>query len=186
MITITKSLTLIGAGSGEGAGGTTLDAKRGGRVVTITIGELGAPGDSVGLRGIRITGGLVAGGFGDGDGGGIFNDVSDLTMTDCVVANNRASRGGGIFNVEGPITMTDCFVLDNIASGNGGGIYNELATIELNSSSVTGNSSGNPGGGGGILNQGTLKLFNSSVTANTAAGSPNNCSGTAPEEGACG
>jgi predicted outer membrane repeat protein len=167
-ITIVKDVTLIGAGSGPGAGNTILDAMGEGRVVTV------GSGHDVTLHSMRITGGSVSGGVGDGDGGGIYNTTaSTLTMADCVVFDNSASRGGGIFNSDGALTLEDCEVLENTATGNGGGIYTELGSITLDASHVRGINSANLGGG--IYSDGgsVTLLNNSSVTDNDAiAASP--------------
>ena len=49
----------------------------------------------------------------------------------------------------------------------GGGIYNEGGTVMLSSSTVSGNTAGNPGGGISN-NQGTITLTNSTVSGNSA------------------
>lgn len=165
-ITIDKNVTLIGAGSGLGAGNTILDARRNGRVVTIGSGR------DVKLHSVRITGGSVSGGFGDGGGGGIYNGASTLTMVDCVVVDNGASDGGGIFNSDGALTLEGCEVLENTATGNGGGIYTALGSITLDASHVRGINTANLGGG--IYSDGgevTLR-DTSSVTDNDAVANP--------------
>jgi hypothetical protein len=169
-ITVTKNLTLIGAGSGDSAGNTILDAQGVGRVVTISSGL------EVTLQSMRITSGSVSGGFGVGDGGGIYNVASTLTMADCVVFDNSASRGGGIFNSDGTLSLTECVVLENEAAGEGGGIYTEVGEVTLDDSHVTLNTANR---GGGIYSDLGMVTLNgdSSVTGNTAADGPNNCAG---------
>jgi uncharacterized repeat protein (TIGR01451 family) len=83
--------------------------------------------------------------------------------------------GGGILN-EGTLLLTNSIVSGNIAIDGigardisnlgGGGIFNRLgATMTIEHSTVSGNSSYN--GGGGIYNEGTLTLTNSTVSGNS-------------------
>jgi len=167
-IAINKNLTLIGAGSGTGLGASVLNGGGNGHVVTVNLDKFLQPGVTVELQNIRIIGGSVTGGFGDGDGGGIYNNAGFLTMTDCVVFDNSASRGGGIFNSDGTVSLTDCVVLENSATGDGGGIYTDQGSVTLNDSQVTDNTA--IGNGGGIYsNLGNVTLSGtSSVTGNSS------------------
>jgi len=103
------------------------------------------------------------------NGGGIYNNGS-LTLTDCVITNNRSGSGGiynliarpggyggGIYNC-GSLTITNCTISDNhtgsgvpatdIGSigGNGGGISNS-GTLSLTNCTIKNNTIGNGGGG---------------------------------------
>jgi hypothetical protein len=190
-LTISRDVTLIGAGKGTGKGNTILDGGNNGRVVNI-------PGAStVALRNLRITGGAVEpGGVADGLGGGILNGAQ-LTLTDCTITGNQAREGGGMYN-SGTVQMTRCTVADNqtvddvllgggIANhgnltlveslvtlntaGSGGGIFNENATVTLDDSIVSENMAEI---GGGIHNStGKVTLINgSSITGNDAGTEP--------------
>ncbi len=97
-----------------------------------------------------ITGGSVRG----GNGGGILIDTanSQLTLTDVVVAGNRALPAGTPGHTQG---------------GSGGGIYSQ-GSVALTASAVLGNEAG-VGGGGIVVNQGAVTLSaGSSVSHNTA------------------
>ena len=177
-LTINKSLTLTGAGSGE------------------TIIQAAASSDEAASRVFNITGGDVAissvtirHGNADGEGGGI-NNAGTLTLTNSTVRDNTALAGGGIFN-QGTLTLTNSTVSGNAAPG-GGGIHN-LGTLFLNRSTISDNTALAGGGifndvdgeltitnstvgdntaqaGGGIWNQGTVALGNSTLSGNSAEG----------------
>jgi len=54
-------------------------------------------------------------GSGGGYGGGIANHDGTMTLTNCIVAQNKAAEGGGIFSGGGTLTLTNCTVTGNIA-----------------------------------------------------------------------
>lgn len=56
----------------------------------------------------------------NGRGGGIFNDESFLTISNCIFINNTASAGGGISNTGGFPIITNCTFINNGAAA----IYN--------------------------------------------------------------
>jgi hypothetical protein len=105
-------------------------------------------------------------------GGGIFNDDSTVTVSNCTLSGNSAGAGGGIYNNgSGSATLT---VVASTLSGNsanlGGGILNEgTATLTVIASSFSGNSAGFIGGG--IFNDG--QYANASVTVITSTFSSN-------------
>src|SRR5206468_1346634 len=84
-----KSVTILGPGP------ATLAVDGGGvsRVFHII------PAVTVSISGLTIANGAATGVFPTGAGGGIFNDHSTLTVTNCTVSNNSADLfGGGIYN----------------------------------------------------------------------------------------
>jgi len=80
------------------------------------------------IDGLTITNGQASGFSHSDGGGGIYNDQSTLTVSNCTLSGNSAHAGGGIFN----------------------DAYLGSATLEVTSSTLSGNSSG---GGGGIFNE---------------------------------
>jgi hypothetical protein len=146
-------------------------------------------GGSVTLANSIFSGNGLAGSF----GGGIFNLVGDVTLTNSTFSDNRAARGGGIFNDDdGSVTLADSIFSSNTAGGDGGGItnvggavtvtestfsdnsapegggiYNYAATLNVTDSTFSGNSADY---GGGILNGwGMLSVANSAFSANNAS-----------------
>jgi hypothetical protein len=145
-----KAITLR---STDGADATTIDAQDSGTVVTCGSGE----GQGTLLEGFTITGGL-------GQGGGMYNNSSSPTVTDCRFSGNIAidcfdcvSKGGGMYNSDGSSpTVTNCMFTGNEA-GIGGGMYNDASSSPtVTGCTFTGNEAyGNasvPGVGGGMYN----------------------------------
>ncbi|HKP02536.1 MAG TPA: choice-of-anchor Q domain-containing protein [Chthoniobacterales bacterium] len=119
----------------------------------------------------------------DGDapiaGGGILNNLSTVTINDCIIISNSSDgSGGGVSNV-GTMTIMNSTVSDNHTTGDfnshGGGISNG-GTITITNSIISGNSVGSspfmPGIGGGIFNSGvaTMMITDSTVSSNRAVG----------------
>ncbi|RMF02813.1 MAG: CSLREA domain-containing protein, partial [Chloroflexi bacterium] len=134
----------------------------------------------------------VAGGI----GGGIFNEMNLVTLVDSRVLTNSAHQGGGLYN-QGDVALNNSRVSGNTATvgaGMGGGIVNEqglvltgslvggnwaqlgaggiwnklaTATVQIDNSSVAGNSVFG-GDGGGIVNSGRLTATATSIEANAA------------------
>jgi hypothetical protein len=168
---INKSLTVVGAGPGEGE--TVLDGQGLTGVIDILLSE----GEELVLRRLMITGGVQE------YGAGIYYSKGGMvTLEDVHVTGNHSSdRGGGIRNA-GVMTLTNSQVSGN-SSSLGGGIANQGGTLTLSDgSTVTDNTAtGGAGSGGGIHNDvddpdgGTVAVTGgSSVTGNN----PEDCVGT--------
>ncbi len=159
---IPRTVTLLGAGDGPGAGSTILQGTGTTQVVAISLDD-----QDVTLRNLRITGG-----GGSTNGAGITTDGRSLTMTDCTVTGNTdLNQAGGLFVSGGTAQLTRCTISDNhttdVAS-RGGGISNGGQTT-LTDCVVSGNSAGDIGGG--IVNLGPsthLTLVNTVVSGNHA------------------
>src|SRR6266404_3494730 len=110
---------------------------------------------TMGLTNSAVNGNSATGGA-DGDGGGIFNGGT-LTITTTTVGSNTATSGSG----------------NNTGSAAGGAIANDLGTLTLDHSTVSGNvAQGGSAGlaqGGGIANVlGTVIADDSTVSGNIA------------------
>ena len=120
------------------------------------------------LQGITIRNGYTS-----WNGGGIYCDDSDITITDVVLVNNHACfRGGGIFCSGGNLNILNTSVTNNSASGRmdgcGGGI---CCTGSVNLNNVLINENYALIHGGGILCSGSdeSQIFsNTVITGNTA------------------
>ena len=86
--------------------------------VTVSGGGLSSvfqvdPAVTASISGMRITGGNTT-----GNGGGLYNDGGNVTLTNCNVSDNSASinvsasGGGGVFSLGGTTTLTNCTVSD--------------------------------------------------------------------------
>jgi hypothetical protein len=117
-----------------------------------------------------------------GAGGGMYAASSVFTLTNCLIAKNRATGGGnnyghcgGLYVGSGVMTMTMCRVSQNSAYGagqgsgipNGGGLFLGTAASSFIVRSVIDRNSC-PNYGGGIYNTGRMDLRNSLVVQNNS------------------
>lgn len=129
-----------------------------------------APGASVTIKNLAISGGKPAGAI----GGGIFNQGT-LTLQDSLVSSNSAAGGGGIASA-GTLNLQNSDVSGNSATAgtSGGGVLSSGA-LALDGATISGNSAG--GLGGGISASGTATIAASTISANSAAGGGGGISG---------
>ncbi|MGJ8716516.1 MAG: choice-of-anchor Q domain-containing protein [Maribacter stanieri] len=106
------------------------------------------------LDGFIITAGNADEDENDGDdyhsGGGLYNQNSSPTLTNCSFEGNSAStRGGAIYNDEfGSLTLINCSFQGNFSGFTGGAIDNDyLTTVTLTNCSFEGNTASHAGGG---------------------------------------
>lgn len=115
-----------------------------------------------------------AGALAFGSGVTLFGEA-DLTMTDCLVARNRARRGAGVWigrsgmTADIEVDLVRTTVSDNVAEWYGGGIgSHELgAVITLTDSVITGNRADD--GAGASIRDGTLHIVDSTIEGNIAS-----------------
>jgi hypothetical protein len=123
------------------------------------------------------------------EGGGVWNsgnttmNIDNVNIFDNEVrsfgAIDKRVAGGGVFNNGGTVNIDNSSIFGNmlrsalgftggpIAITAGGGIANtEEGTVNLRTSTVSGNAAS---GGGGIANVGTMTVLNSTITANFSA-----------------
>ncbi|NVN93425.1 MAG: hypothetical protein HXX11_22905, partial [Desulfuromonadales bacterium] len=88
-----------------------------------------------------------------------------LNVTNCTISANRAESGGGIENFE-TLNLNNSTISGNTASlHGGGGIDNTYGTVTVSNSTISGNTSVY---GGGIHNyQATLTVINSAISGNS-------------------
>jgi hypothetical protein len=108
-----------------------------------------------------IYGGTIGGASTDANkaenGGGLYVDSGDVTISDGAVSYNEASTdGGGIYVNNGDVTMSGGKVNNNKAQLNGGGIAvvgtnaNNLQTVTVDGNITVSNNVATTGNGGGI------------------------------------
>jgi CSLREA domain-containing protein len=175
-VTLTGNLAMSGLTL---QGGKTLEFGQGGGMLVL--------GGTASLTRVRVTGnvGTSGGGGLTVSGGGL---PGNLTLTRCTIDTNTTGamgQGGGLLNLASNLTVYDSTIADNVATrSTGGGIANidvaarpnPPAVLRVIRSTIAGNVAGDPsrtslneGVGGGISNSGgRLMLTNSTVTGNEA------------------
>ncbi|MFP5277200.1 MAG: right-handed parallel beta-helix repeat-containing protein, partial [Acidobacteriota bacterium] len=182
--------------TGPGANLLTVSGNNSASVFTVNSGA------QVVIDGLTITGGL-----GTNTGGGIYN-MGTLTVRNCTITGNSATRGGGlanagtarvvdstisgnraylvgggIYDVGGGLTVLDSTISGNAAyatNGYGGGIYNEGSALTVQNSTISNNSA--PSFGGGIVSDraGTVTISNSILAGNTGPSATNGVDAAGP------
>jgi CSLREA domain-containing protein len=129
-------------------------------------------------------------------GGAVYGTATPglLTFEDCIVTDNHVGGDGGAIRSFFDVTVIDSTISDNSAQTRGGGIFNEVAVLDVRGSTFSGNFAVNAGGaiinssdatativnstisgnstgvnGGGIFSFNALTLRNCTITGNTAS-----------------
>ncbi|MFC1783466.1 right-handed parallel beta-helix repeat-containing protein, partial [Planctomycetota bacterium] len=107
-------------------------------------------------------------------GGGIFNESSSPTVTNCIFSGNSANEsGGGMYNTSfSNPTVTNCTFAGNSAGDKGGGMYNSHGSPTVTNCTFTGNSA-DSGSGGGMCNRNSSSptVTNCTFSGNSAGNS---------------
>ena len=106
--------------------------------------------------------------FEGNQGGAIYSDGGNVSVTASTFAGNSANVGGAISAFESDLAISGSTLSDNSATVRGGGIWGDTAGITIVNSTMSGNSA--LSSGGGIYTQGfALTVLNSTITENEAA-----------------
>ena len=134
----------------------------GGGLGTVVICNSGEGSDTV-LSGFVITGGNAF-------GGGMFNNNSSPTVTNCSFSGNTASWGGGMVNVSGSSpTVTNCSFSGNTAIFGGGMFTDSLNSIPTVTNCTFSGNSATSGGGMFNVNPPGPTVTNCTFSGNTAS-----------------
>ena len=155
LITLENGVALIGASAAT----TTIDGNTlSGSVVSSTGCD-----PNTALEGFTITNGLAE------FGGGMYNNNSSPTVTNCIFSDNIAGyNGGGMYNNYSSLAIINCTFSGNEAYGDGGGgMFNVGSSSTVTGCTFTGNWGG--AWGGGIFGYySNLTMTNCTFTGNTA------------------
>ncbi len=177
-ITLTSGQLVVATGLtilGPGPANLAIDGNSTGRVFHV-VNAVNAV-----IAGLSITNGAVSGSFPGNEGGGIWNDHSVLTLSNCVITGNSGGggNGAGIYS-DGSSGYAQLTIIASTISGNtgwsGAGIYNYAyqgtSYVSIVASTISGNIAGGPGVvGGGIWNNGNNSGFASlAVSLSTFSG----------------
>lgn len=118
------------------------------------------------------------------EGGGIYNNQSYGTLTNCTINNNKGKRGGGLYNISGydgskETKLVNCTIRGNeaiadgpgdYAGGDGGGIGNHDSKMTLLNCLIAGNSANHQAGGvlSAYNNTSRTSIINCTITGNKA------------------
>lgn len=98
-------------------------------------------------------------------GGGIFNEKSNLTIANCIIRGNKANEGGGIYFTSGSPLLYNVEVSGNTAQ-EGGAIYNKSTNPEFINTTISGNFANTAGGMYSV--ESNPKVLNSIIWGNRA------------------
>lgn len=123
-------------------------------------------GQTVALRGVKLTDGNGFGSTNNGFGGALIN-YGTANLTNVVISNSTASSAGGAIVTLGPMTISSSTIAGN-NSVNGGGIFSQ-GTLAIMGSTISGNTAAE-GGGAMHLQHSSASLLNSTVSGNVTHG----------------
>lgn len=102
-------------------------------------------------------------------GGGVYDDFSFLKISNCTITANTASdSGGGIFSTFSFPNIEKSIISSNIATFGAGILGTSFGSIDIKNSTITGNGNASTSSGGGIYHGNTINLNDSTVNGNTA------------------
>jgi len=152
---------------------------------TILSGDIGIPADSTDnsyhviyndtidssavLDGVTITGSNADGSTYNSYGGGMYNNESSPTLTNCRFVDNVSKlNGGAMYNYESSPSLTNCSFLNNMANIGAGLYNNNLSNPDLIDCMFTQNTASNNGGAMYNNNSSSPILTNCSFLDNVA------------------
>ncbi|MEJ7849440.1 MAG: choice-of-anchor Q domain-containing protein [Pyrinomonadaceae bacterium] len=158
------TLTINGTGSDL----LTIDANQASTVLLIE------PDASAVINGLKIRNG---GATGFSSGGGIRNQLGNITINNSVLTNNATGsggEGGGLYSRCGNVTINGTTISNNSAGDQGGGgikvvdscVSGRTSTLTISSSTIDNNTTTN--NGGGISSGSILTITNTTISNNSA------------------
>jgi subtilisin family serine protease len=149
-LNITADMTI------DGANRVTVDAQNASRVFNVDDGT--GTKRNVTITGMTIRGGNAA------NGGGILNR-ENLTLEEILLTSNSATFGAGLWDA-GDTTFRRSAITNNTATNAGGAVYHGNGSLNIQESTVSGNTAGT---GGGIHNYfGSATIARSTISGNSS------------------
>lgn len=120
---------------------------------------------NVSLNNLVVSGGVTPS---RADGGGLFINASNVTLSNSTVSNNLTRRrGGGIYSTGGStLSLNNTIVSSNSGVSQGGGIYSKNSLLELHSSTISDNTLVQGNGAGIYSKGGPVVVANSTISLN--------------------
>ena len=146
--------------------------------LTLTGGDAASTGGAIYSReNLFLTNVVITGNAAIGfSAGAIRSRLSELTITDSVIAGNSTSNDGGAIETrDGDLFIIRSTISGNTSTADGGGIYAIRSNVEITDSTLSGNMAGDDGGGVYIKDTNpsadtSLTLTGSTLSGNTASG----------------
>jgi hypothetical protein len=112
-------------------------------------------------------------------GGGIYTELSQLTISNSTIRNNFGGWAGGIFVSNASPTINNCKILNNSAQTTAGGLllYRNSPSVVENCLITKNTSLGGGGGGGGVFIgdlAGNSRFYNCVIVSNSSTTNPGN------------
>ncbi len=152
--------------SGPGAARLNLSGNNASRIFRIAP---ATPGDAFA---VSISGLSLINASTPDDGGAVFVDDSDLTVSNCVFRNNMAQRGGGLYAFptgSTTLTLRNTRFENNNASADGGGFgAQDIDSVIVEGVTATGNTAAK-NGGGAFIRAVSLNISLSDFSNNTSS-----------------
>jgi CSLREA domain-containing protein len=147
---------------------------------------------------VKLSGLKMSNGKSSANGGGVYNEVSTLTIINSILSKNSADFGAGLYNAGGTVTIISSAVSDNstiggagagiLSSNNGlsnpgtltitnstisnnligGGILFGSGILTITNSTISNNSTQSGGGGLRLTGASTMSIINTTITGNRA------------------
>ena len=116
-----------------------------------------------------LSGGTILNNTATFNGGGVYTDNSStFTMESGAISSNEASNGGGVYVNSGTFTMTNGTISGNEATdGYGGGVYVQRDKTFIMSGGTISDNTATIGCGGGVYNAGTFEMNSGTISQNT-------------------
>jgi len=109
------------------------------------------------------------------NGGGAISiwSQSNVVISKCIITNNRVTfRSGGAINCrDSELSLSNCVIADNSANGDGGGLLLYGSDSTITNCTITGNSGGWKGGAI-FFSLGTANITNCIIRSNTCSQAP--------------
>ncbi|KPA13922.1 hypothetical protein MHK_005871, partial [Candidatus Magnetomorum sp. HK-1] len=102
----------------------------------------------------------------ESNGGGIYNELGDIIIDECIIENNSSRANGAICNKHANLIITNSTIYNNDAIKSVGAIYNFFGTTKIINSTISENKAAYYAG---IFNDnGIINICSSTVIQNTA------------------
>ena len=161
---------------GPGAGTLAVSGNDASRIFALNVPSTGDSRDPVSISGLTLRNGSAT------DGGAIYSNETDMTLTAMTLRDNVSNGTGGAIDVdESPVSIIDSRLTGNESSDGGGALYtdgdnaatNTQDTVTIRNSVIDANESTNNNGGALYFDNATggdVRIVGTQIAGNSADG----------------